>query len=259
MNLPETKKSLGQHWLTDLASLEAMVDAAQLKPGESVLEIGPGTGTLTDVLLAHGVKVTALEFDHERVPELASKYKSNTNVTVQQGDIRKFDLSTMPISYKIVANIPYYLTANLLRKLIEDTHKPVITSLLVQKEVAQRVTAEPGQLSQLAVLTQIFYQTALGEIVPAYLFTPPPKVDSQILILKLRKTPLIEPSRKLFDVIKAGFSEKRKKLRSSLGGGLSIDKAEAEKLLISAKIDPNKRAQELEVSEWFRLAQIINT
>lgn len=255
--LPFAKKNLGQHWLADTYSLQAMIKAANVQPGDVVLEIGPGTGTLTDELLAAGAEIIALEFDASRVRELERKYKErlSSEIFIQEGDIRSYDLTNMPEDYKIVANIPYYLTAYLLRKLINNDHKPTVAALLVQKEVAERVCAQPGNLSQLAVLTQIFYEPTLDILVPSHLFTPPPKVDSQILVLCRRRVPAIAVSSELFTVIKAGFSEKRKKLRTSLSGGLHVSKVVAEALLTSVQVDPNKRAQELRLDEWAKLAQ----
>lgn len=255
MSLPYADKALGQHWLDDTASLEAIADAASVGAGDVVLEIGPGTGTLTDVLLAEGAKVTALEFDQKRTKDLVNKYKKLDAITIQEGDIRSYDLGTMPSTYKIVANIPYYLTANLLRKLVDTSNKPTIAALLVQKEVAERVTAKAGDLSQIAVFIQLYYEVELGEVVRAHLFTPPPKVDSQVLILKRRSAPLFLADANFYRVVKAGFSERRKKLRSSLSSGLNLPKADVEQLLLSAQIDPNKRAQELSLTDWHRVAQ----
>lgn len=257
MSLPYARKQLGQHWLIDKASLESIADAAMVSEVDSVLEIGPGTGTLTDVLVQTGAKVTALEFDTERAKELKAKYEANLAVHVIEGDIRSFDLSSIVGDYKIVANIPYYLTANLLRKLTDDNHKPVITSLLVQKEVAQRVVAKPGSLSQVAVFVQIYYHVDLGVSVPAYLFTPPPKVDSQVLILKKRARPLVDVTDDFSRVVKAGFGEKRKKLRSSLSGGLQLPKEVIESALAAANLSPNARAQELSIEQWQGLYQAL--
>ncbi len=255
--LPIAKKSLGQHWLHDTDALHSIVSAADIKPGEVVLEIGPGTGTLTDELIKAGAEVVALEYDNERFAELTKKYSSyeSSQIFVQAGDIRSYDLGSLPDNYKIVANIPYYLTANLMRKLTEDAHKPAVASLLVQKEVAERLAAKPGDLSVVAVATQYYYEVSVGEVIKAELFTPPPKVDSQVVILKLREHPLFEAdTKKFFEVVKAGFSERRKKLRSSLSGGLGISKAEAEELLQKAGVDSNKRAQELTLEDWYKIS-----
>jgi 16S rRNA (adenine1518-N6/adenine1519-N6)-dimethyltransferase len=253
-----TKKSLGQHWLTDEASLNAIVSAANLKNHETVLEIGPGTGTLTEKLLGKGAGVIAVEQDESLTKSLQEKFKNN-QLQLEQGDIRVFDLANLPPDYKVVANIPYYLTANLLRKLTETSNKPLRAVLLVQKEVSQRITAKPGQMSLLGVAVQLFYQARAGEVVPAKLFTPVPKVDSQILILDRREKALFPVDPKdFFKIVKAGFSARRKKLRSSLSGGLGITKSEAEHYLQQAGLDPHQRAQSLSLENWHKLYLAIN-
>jgi len=254
------RKELGQHWLKDKHSLESMVEAAEVKPGDSVLEIGPGTGLLTDELLAVEAKVTALEFDHTLKQQLIFKYASNKDIRVIEGDIRSFDLSVMTASYKIVANIPYYLTANLMRKLVDDQHKPSIASLLVQKEVAERIGAQPGKLSAIAVMVQIYYDVSTSILVSAHLFEPPPKVDSQILVLKLRKKLLIDQNdiESFFKLIKAGFSQPRKKLISNLKKSLNIDEQKLKESFQKLKIDENTRAQELSLKQWASILLLLN-
>ncbi len=255
------KKSLGQHWLHDNPSLEAMCDAGQVQIGDHVLEIGPGLGTLTAKLLNRGAVVTAVEFDTvlaeglaARVAEKASARENCNNLTVIEADILTFDLRGLPSGYKVVANIPYYLTSHLIRILGESSSAPSVVAVLVQKEVAQRVCAGPGSMSILAATTQYYFDCSLGMIVPAALFTPPPKVDSQILVLKRRPMPLFDVVPKdFFRVIKAGFSEKRKTLRNSLSGGLGLEKAAVESLLLTCGLPENARAQELSLGDWKKL------
>lgn len=249
------KKSLGQHWLSDQSALKAMVESALVKKDDTVLEIGPGMGTLTDELLKTGAKVLALEFDHELVQKLQKKYKGNEQIEVREGDIRRFDFGSMAMGFKVVANIPYYLTANLLRALIDTDNKPVIASLLVQKEVAERIAAKPGQLSFISVATQIFYDAILSDLVPAHLFDPPPKVDSQILILVKRSKPLFGDldTTLFFELLKAGFDQKRKKIKTSLAGGLGVGKSKATKLLAEANMNADLRPQELTLEQWHDL------
>jgi len=249
MNVP--KKSLGQHWLKDEPTLSYIADSANLSPTDTVLEIGPGPGTLTKHLLGQAKKVIAVELDEA----LAHKLPSHENLQVIQADILKFDLTKLPLGYKVVANIPYYLTSNLLRVLAESANPPSLMVLLVQKEVAQRITAKPGQMSVLAVSVQLYYQPQLGKVVPAELFTPSPKVDSQVVILKRRQKPLFKEldSSRFFKIVKAGFSERRKKLRSSLAGGLGISKEQADRLLAAARVGSDSRAQELSLQQWYRL------
>lgn len=255
-DLPRTNKSLGQHWLTDESALTAMCDAAEVSQVDTVLEIGPGVGTLTKHLVKRAREVIAVEFDEVLAMELPFRVPDENLKTIN-ADILKFDLTTLPKPYKIVANIPYYLTSNLLRVLSESTNPPVIAVLLVQKEVAERVTAGPGDMSLLSVSVQFHWEVGSGMIVPARLFTPPPKVDSQILTLRRRTSPLFPDvdSRHFFRVVKAGFSNRRKTLHNSLAAGYHISKAEAKKLLESAGINPGARPQELNLEQWYALAK----
>lgn len=248
------KKSLGQHWLNDPLALEAIAEAAEIKPSDTVLEIGPGLGTLTYYLVKQAAHVIAVEFDEELALKLPGSIGAQ-NLKVVREDILQFDLSSLPAAYKVVANIPYYLTSNLLRRLSESPNPPVRMVLLVQKEVAERICAGPGQMSLLAVSVQLYYTCELGLVVPAEMFTPVPKVDSQVVILSRHEKPLFKSldSRKFFRVVKAGFSEKRKKLRSSLAGGLNMPKEQADKLLEASGIDGDLRAQNLSLKDWYEL------
>lgn len=253
-DLPYAKKSLGQHWLTDFFSLSAMCDAVQVQDGDTVLEIGPGLGTLTELLCERADKVVAVEFDEKLAAELPKRVPES-NLSVVRQDILRFDLTSLPADYKLVANIPYYLTSNLIRVLSESTNRPTHAALLVQKEVAERVCAKAGDMSLLSVTAQYYWETSLGELVPAKLFTPPPKVDSQILILKRRDTPLFPDvdAKAFFRLVKAGFSNRRKTLSNSLSGGLQMDKPTVNQLLESAQIAPTARPQELSLEQWYAL------
>jgi 16S rRNA (adenine1518-N6/adenine1519-N6)-dimethyltransferase len=255
MNTPLAKKGLGQHWLEDDDSLTAMVHAAGVQPGDEVLEIGPGYGTLTEYLLTAGTQVTALEFDASLVPGLLSRFAHVPELRVEQGDIRTYDFSAMPADYKIVANIPYYLTSNLIQLISETANQPSVAVLLMQKEVAERVVARPGNMSLLSVTAQFYWEASLDRVVQAELFSPPPKVDSQILVLTRRAAPLFAdvPPKPFFRVVKAGFSQKRKTLLNSLSGGLALSKDDARALLARAGVEPTRRAQTLSLDEWYAL------
>ncbi len=252
------KKSLGQHWLRDRDVLAHIADCAELTSEDSVLEIGPGLGTLTSELLRRSKRVVAVEFDEELARKLPAQFPGK-DLTVVQSDILSFDLSDLPVGYKVVANVPYYITSKIVQLLMTTANKPSVAVLLVQKEVAQRLAARPGDMSILAVSAQLFADVTLGDIVPAALFTPPPKVDSQVVILKTRTTPfLTDVSEKdFFRVVKAGFSAKRKMLRSSLSGGLSISKDQAETYLAAAGIASNVRAESLTLTQWQTLAKCV--
>lgn len=255
----KNNKSLGQHWLRDRVVLSYIADCADLNKNDTVLEIGPGLGTLTSELLRQAGKVVAVEYDGELARKLPGQFPGK-NLEVINADILDFNLNDLPANYKVVANVPYYITSKIVQMLMTADNKPFITVLLVQKEVAQRLAAGPGQMSILAVSAQVFADVSLGDIVPASLFIPPPKVDSQIVILKTRPKSFFTEINEadFFKVVKAGFSAKRKKLRSSLSGGLKISKSEAEDILNKAKINPDMRAEALNLDDWLKLTKIIN-
>jgi len=248
------KKSLGQHWLNDQSALEAMAEAAKLKNADVVLEIGPGLGALTKLLIEQVKQVIAVELDEALAERLPQEIPA-TNLTVVQEDILQFDLTSLPPDYKVVANIPYYLTSNLIRVLSESSNPPSTAALLVQKEVAERVVAEPGAASILSITAQFYWLVASGQVVSAELFTPPPKVDSQILILSRRAKPLFPDvdSKQFFRLVKAGFSQRRKTLLNSLSAGLNMSRPETLEVLKKAGVNPVDRAQSLSLENWHEL------
>lgn len=252
------KKSLGQHWLRDRDVLAHIADCAEITSDDTILEIGPGLGTLTSILLGRAQKVIAVEFDEDLARKLPGQFPGK-NLEVIQSDILSFDLSGLPAGYKVVANVPYYITSKIVQTLLTATNKPAVAVLLIQKEVAERLAAQPGDMSILAVSAQVFAEVTLGDVVPAELFTPPPKVNSQVVILRTRATPLITPAEEkdFFRVVKAGFSAKRKKLRSSLAGGLSVSKDEAVRLLEQAGISPDARAEDLALADWSNIMRSV--
>ncbi|HSH18689.1 MAG TPA: 16S rRNA (adenine(1518)-N(6)/adenine(1519)-N(6))-dimethyltransferase RsmA [Candidatus Saccharimonadales bacterium] len=251
---PIPKKSLGQHWLHDEASLWAMLDHAGVTGEDTVLEIGPGLGTLTKLLVAEAERVVAVEFDEALAAGLAKRVPAD-NLQVVRQDILQFDLTTLPADYKVVANIPYYLTSKLVRVLSESANSPAVAVLLVQKEVAERLAAKPGQLSILGVTSQFYWQVSLGLVVKAELFTPPPKVDSQIVVLQRRAEPLFPDvdTTQFFRLVKAGFGEKRKTLNNALSAGLHLEKPAVKQWLETAGVSPQLRAQNLSLDEWHTL------
>jgi 16S rRNA (adenine1518-N6/adenine1519-N6)-dimethyltransferase len=253
--LPGTKKSLGQHWLQDAGVLRSIANAAEIEPTDTVLEIGPGPGTLTKILVEQAAEVVAVELDEKLAASLPSWVPvSNLKVVVQS--ILEFDLTTMPPNYKLVANIPYYLTSNLIRVLSESPNPPSVAVLLIQKEVAERVVSVPGDMSILSVSAQYYWDVSVGPIVGRELFTPRPRVDSQVLILHARSKPLfpdVTDTKQFFRIVKAGFAGKRKTILNSLSAGLAISKDETRTMLEAAGIDPGLRAQNLGLDEWHSL------
>ena len=250
----QNKKSLGQHWLKDPDVLADIADAAELTDDDTVLEIGPGLGTLTSRLLARAGRVVAVEFDKDLARKLPAQFPGK-NLEVINQDILQFDTTKLPQDYKAVANVPYYITSKIIQLLSESPNPPKTMVLLVQKEVAERLAAGPGDYSVLAVAAQVYYRVELAAIVPAELFTPPPKVDSQVVIMHRLDTPLIDSVNRaeFFRLVKAGFSAKRKKLRSSLAGGLRLEKPAVELLLSQSGISLDMRAEDLKIDQWLTL------
>lgn len=261
------KKALGQHWLRDVSVLDDICSSISIEPNDNVLEIGPGLGTLTSRLLEAGAEVMALEFDHDLAVSLAQNTQKLisspgmiSRLNVIEGDIRSFNFSSLKEPYKVCANIPYYLTSNLLRQLCDTPTKPEKVALLIQKEVAERVVAEDGRMSILSCIVHFYYDCFEGAIVPAKLFSPAPKVDSQVLIMHKKRTPAFDvDEKKFFRIIKAGFSEKRKNLRNALSGGLAMDKDDVVRMLEGVVIDPMRRAETLSLHEWKSIYDSIDT
>lgn len=252
--LPRAKKSLGQHWLTNESALLAICDAGEIGPRDTVLEIGPGTGTLTNLLVKRAKQVIAVEYDSKLAAELPARVPAD-NLQVLQHDILSFDLTSMPADYKVIANIPYYLTSNLIRLLSESSNPASRVVILIQKEVAERVAAKPGHMSLLSVSAQYYWETLLGLEVPARLFTPAPKVDSQVLVLDRRSQQLFPDidEKNFFRLVKAGFAARRKTLLNSLSGGLRADKETIQTILDEAYLPHTIRPQNLSLEQWHML------
>lgn len=248
-------KSLGQHWLRDETVLEEIAQNVQVSSNDVVLEIGSGPGTLTRVLSERAKQVIAIELDERLVSKLQAM--ELPNVKVVWHNILSFDLTGLPVGYKVVANIPYYLTSNLLRVLCGSTNPFSQAALLMQREVAERVAAAPGAMSLLSVSVQFYCEASLGRVVPAELFTPPPKVDSQVLILKYRAQTLFPDvdTSKFFRLVKSGFAQRRKTLANSMSGGLQMERSQINQILESTGISPSVRAQTLSLEQWYELYQ----
>lgn len=254
------KKRLGQNFLVDEAALEKVAAAAELSPADTVLEIGPGLGSLTRHLAARAARVIAVELDGSFLPALEEVLRPFDNVEIVSGDILRLDLtrlSGLAPGYLVVANIPYYITSAIVRHLVEAPVRPARIVLTVQREVAERITAQPGDLSLLAVSVQLYAVARIVARLPAGAFYPRPEVDSAILRLDVRPSPAVplDEVDRFFLVVKAGFSQKRKQLRNALSGGLRLGPAQADSLLQRAGVAGSRRAETLTLAEWSALAQ----
>jgi 16S rRNA (adenine1518-N6/adenine1519-N6)-dimethyltransferase len=253
-------KGLGQNFLEDPQALEKIVATADVQPTDTVLEVGPGLGSLTRYLAAAAKEVVAVELDQHLLPPLKAVLAPYPNVRLIHGDILELSPSDLvhEQDYIVAANIPYYITSALLRHLLESESKPRRIVLTIQKEVAKRICEKPGDLSLLALSVQVYGRPYIAADIPAEAFFPTPSVDSSVLGIDIYSTPLI--SRGLlgtfFKLSKAGFSQKRKTLRNSLSAGLHISPASAAELLNAAGIDPQRRAETLSIQEWQRLSEI---
>jgi 16S rRNA (adenine1518-N6/adenine1519-N6)-dimethyltransferase len=252
-------KRLGQNFLQDESALEKITAAAEILEDDCVLEIGPGLGSLTRYLAVSAREVTAVELDPDLLAPLQAVLQPYPNVRVVHGDILKLPISELidQPNYIVAANIPYNITSAIIRHLLEGDIKPRRVVLTIQKEVAERICAQPGDLSLLGLSVQVYGQPRTVAKIPAGAFHPAPKVDSAILRIDIYSEPLI-PNEFLdtfFKLIKAGFGQKRKMLRNSLASGLHISTEDSEALLTSANIDPMRRAETLAIEEWKQLCE----
>ena len=243
--------------MRDDMSLKLICSYAELSLADTVLEIGPGQGSLTELLVKKVKSVVAVELD-DKLAALLPNLVNADNLTVIHKNILEYDLTQLPPAYKVVANIPYYLTSRLIRVLSETANPPQLIVLLVQKEVAERLAAAPGKMSVLAVTAQFYWQAELGEVLSRDKFSPPPKVDSQIIVLKKRNLPLFNvETEKFFRLVKLGFSARRKTLNNTLANGLRIGKAKITAVIEDLKLDANIRPQMLSMDNWFALYELV--
>ena len=253
-------KKLGQNFLHDPFALESIAAAAEIKPTDTVLEIGPGLGSLTRYLAMAAHQVIAVELDKDLIPPLEAVTESYKNIYIRQGDILKISPKDLihESDYLVVANIPYYITSAIIRHLLGNEPKPKRIVLTIQKEVADRICAKPGDMSLLALSVQVYGKSRIVKRIPANAFFPAPKVDSAVLCVDIYPSPKIQTELldTFFKLIKAGFSQKRKTLRNSLSSGLHISTTETEGLLTKANINPMRRAETLSIEEWATLCSL---
>ena len=270
------RKGLGQNFLADPFHLQTIVDTAEVTRKDVVLEIGPGPGTLTRLLAERADQVIAVEIDPAMVELLRIEYAALTNLTVVEADIletkidvllatalRQTSLSPSPDqawpAYKVVANLPYYITSAVIRRLLEVSLPPSRLVVMVQKEVAQRIVAKPGKMNLLAVSVQFYGRPSVVHRVPAGAFYPSPKVDSALVRIDVfSQRPVdVRDLDHFFRVVKAGFGQKRKQLKNSLTVGLGRASADIVATLQATGIDPTRRAETLTLAEWAKLAEAL--
>lgn len=278
------RKGLGQNFLVDASHRARMIDAAGLTRDDVVLEIGPGPTVLTELLAAQAGRVLAVELDDRLIPFLRERFADQPHVTIVHGDILKMDVGRLmrefagsrpvgdetaqesagnlrpeDVRYKVVANLPYYITGAAISLVLEAQPAPVLTVLTLQREVADRIVATPPDMSLLALGAQYYAIPQIVGRIPAGAFYPVPKVDSSVVRLAQRSEPAVPDvsPKAFFRVARAGFSQRRKQLRNSLAAGLSVSSAQAAEWLTAAGIAPQRRAETLTLAEWGALALVL--
>jgi 16S rRNA (adenine1518-N6/adenine1519-N6)-dimethyltransferase len=264
------RKGLGQHFLIDEEALGLIISASELTAADVVMEIGPGLGTLTRELARQAGEVIAVELDNKLAVILGETLASCNNITIVNEDVLRIAPTALlqaqkpsrvissPLGYKVVANLPYYITSPVLRHFLEASLKPQLMVVMVQKEVAQEIAAKPGRMSLLSISVQLYGEPTIIGYVSARCFYPAPEVDSAILRIALYSQPAVEIADKesFFTLVRAGFSASRKQLVNSLAQGLGVPKVEALSLLEEAGLAPQRRAETLTLEEWAGLWRV---
>lgn len=265
------KKSLGQHFLVDERVLDRIIDAAELDGSTGVLEIGPGMGALTERLADRAGWVLAVEIDGRLIPILRELFVDRPRVTVVHGDALQVDLKALmdrhlgsAERFSVVANLPYYATSPILMRLLEERLPLDRIVVMLQKEVAERIMAEPGtkEYGSLSVAVRYFAEVFRVCGVPRNCFVPRPQVDSAVIGLRIRREPLVSVRNEplFFRMVRAAFSQRRKTLANALSSSLfgGKRKAELENLLKEIGIDPNRRGETLTLEEFAQVSDILD-
>lgn len=263
-------KKLGQHFLINGEVLKDIIKTANISDSDEILEIGPGIGTLTIALAQKAKKVIAIEKDKKMINILKETLGKSTNVVIVAGDVLKFNFQNnesatapklkLPNEYKIVANLPYYIVAPVIRKFLELKLPPKEMVLMVQKEVAQRICAKPPKMNLLAVAVQFYAHPKIIRYVSKKSFWPEPKVDSAVIKIKPYFDKKIgrfnkDETDRFFKIVKAGFLHPRKQLINNLSSGLNIKRAKIAHILYGQNINPTRRAETLTIQEWKKLCR----
>lgn len=254
------KKSLGQNFLADPQILSRISSAADLDHEDEILEIGPGLGSLTKHLAPHVKRVVAVELDERLIPILNDQLAAFENVELVHADILELDLAEyFDSNYKVVANVPYYITGAILRHILSSNHKPSIMVLTVQEEVAERMAARPGQMSILSTTVQMYAQVEVLFNIKAGAFWPRPDVDSAVVLLSLYEIPVVKPEDEegFLRLVKLGFSQKRKQLQKNLRA-LGYSRKELMSSLAQVGVDGRRRAETLSIEEWLEVYQALS-
>ena len=256
----KAKKHLGQNFLKSGKALTDIVLSAKISDKDTIVEIGPGKGALTRKVLEHAGKVIAIEKDKDLLPSLQETFKEeikNKKLILLDDDILNFDISKLPKKYKVVANIPFYITGAILEKFLESKNQPTTMALIVQKEVAERIVARDGKESILSMSVRVFGDPKFVSKIPARYFSPEPKVDSAIILIENIKNNLkTQEKDKFFKFVKSGFSQKRKTCLKNLGN-LGYKKEDLEKVFEAVGLSSTIRAEKLALSDWLKIIRSI--
>ena len=252
------KKSLGQNFLVDRRIVSRIIAAADLSPGDTVLEIGPGRGILTRPLAERTATLTAIELDDDLAATLTTEFAEQSHVRIVHADAREIEIASLiphDSPYKLIANLPYYAAQPIIRRFLEAEHKPSVMVVMVQREVAQNMTATPDKMSLLSVATQLYGKPRIVASVQPRAFRPAPKVTSAVVRIDVYSQPALalESVDAFFNLVRAGFSAPRKQIHNCLQQGLSIPRLESEAILSDADIDPKRRPQTLSLDDWGNL------
>jgi 16S rRNA (adenine1518-N6/adenine1519-N6)-dimethyltransferase len=258
----KARKGLGQHFLVDGGVLGVILAAAEISPDDIIVEVGPGLGILTGELAKRAGGVIAVELDDKLAALLAKTLASFNNVTIVNDDVLNIEPGELlkrrrSLDYKVVANLPYYITSPVLRHFLEAEAKPGVMVVMVQREVAEAIAARPGDMSLLSVSVQFYGRPEIISRVPAQSFYPAPEVDSAVLRIILYPEPAVAVDEGgFFELVRAGFTAPRKQIANSLAQGLGLGKAQVLPLLEKADIDGGRRAETLTLEEWARLWRV---
>ena len=249
------RKSLGQHFLVDRGALRRIVDAAELEPADVVVEVGPGTGLLTRFLCESAARVIAVEMDGGLAARLSSEIGDPANLEVIHGDAREWEPADLGEPYKLVANLPYYAAAPIVRRFLECSRPPQRMVVTVQREVGQSMAARPGRMRTLSVATQLYGTPRIVGYIRPGSFRPPPKVTSAIVRVDVLGEPALtlDDTAAFFRLVHAGFGGARKQLRNSIGHSLGLSGTDVEGIMADAGVDHRLRAEALGLPEWGRL------